>query len=97
MHPRFTGDNSPDTMAPHSRRYEPPVRESIVEAAQVIYQRYCSIYTPTMPKPVGVAIDPVSHRGQLVFTDCPVLLPQERFIPIHLLEAAQAQPKESSR
>jgi hypothetical protein len=73
---------------------QPQLDALTLQAAQAIHQRYCAVYKPGKPKPLGVAIDPTTRRGQLVFTDSPVLLPQERFIPIQMLQVAQRRSQQ---
>jgi hypothetical protein len=60
---------------------------SVLRAARRIYRSYCA-HHPVMTKEVkGVAIDPTTFRGQLVFKYKAILLPGERFVPIDLLES----------
>lgn len=60
---------------------------SILYAATAIYQGYRANRDNQAPMPLGVAIDRFTHRGQLVFTERPILLPQECFVPIQQIES----------
>jgi hypothetical protein len=60
---------------------------SVLRAARTICRSYCA-HHPVVTKEIkGVAIDPTTFRGQLVFKNKPILLPGERFVPIDLLES----------
>ncbi|NJL82832.1 MAG: hypothetical protein HC890_07540 [Chloroflexaceae bacterium] len=63
------------------------VEPTIVQAAQKIYQTYCQLQSRVIKQPLGIAIDPDTHRGQLVFRRRPVLLPGERFVKFEELSA----------
>ncbi|MGJ3246261.1 MAG: hypothetical protein ACFE0I_09330 [Elainellaceae cyanobacterium] len=59
---------------------------AIVYAARHIYHDFCEVHPSQAQRPLGVAIDRFTYRGQIIFTDRPVLLPQECFVPIqHIL------------
>jgi hypothetical protein len=64
---------------------------SILHTAKAIYQGYRANRTKDAPIPLGVAIDRFTHRGQLVFTERPILLPQECFITVQQLESNLGQ------
>ncbi len=57
----------------------------ILRAARNIYQAHVDTHG-TQQRPLGVAIDRYTHRGQLIFSGQPVLLPQECFVPINDIE-----------
>lgn len=59
----------------------------LINAARKIYRTYCNLNAQNRRKPVGVAIDRESHKGQLIFRGNPILLPGECFIDINLIEA----------
>ncbi|MGL5508216.1 MAG: hypothetical protein ACRC2J_10340 [Microcoleaceae cyanobacterium] len=65
----------------------PLMDSSVVQAAKKIYLAYAQIHAATMTKPVGVAINPVSYWGKLIFQRKPILLPGEYFIPLEQIES----------
>lgn len=54
----------------------------LLHAAQQIYRDYYEVHPEQMQRPIGVAIDRVSYRGQLIFGRKPILLPHEFFVPM---------------
>lgn len=58
---------------------------TILSAAQSIYQAYIETHG-AQPKPHGVAIDRYTYRGQIIFSEQPILLPHECFVPIQRIE-----------
>jgi len=61
--------------------------QALYSAARKIYQTYCYLHKKLNRDPIGVAINPKTYRGQLVFTKKPILLPGERFVPLNQLES----------
>jgi hypothetical protein len=59
---------------------------SLLQSARQIYRTYYEVHPDQVQRPIGVAIDRFTHRGQLIFTRKPVLLPQECFIPLSQIE-----------
>jgi hypothetical protein len=61
---------------------------ALLRAANDIYSFYCQINPDRERRrqPIGVAIDKLSHRGKLIFSSFPILLPEEHFISVELLE-----------
>ena len=59
---------------------------TIIQAARKIYRAYLNIYTQLQKKPFGVVINCKTFKGQLVFKEQPILLPEEYFIPINIIE-----------
>ena len=59
----------------------------LLRAARRIYRTYCVLHAKLSKRPFGVAIHQNSHRGQLIFSDKPILLPGECFISVKQLEA----------
>ncbi len=55
----------------------------LVGAARALYQRYLQVHEHRAKEPIGVVLNPISYRGKLLFRQAPVLLPEERFIPLH--------------
>lgn len=60
---------------------------NMLKSARDIYLTYCYFHVKLIKPPIGVAIDRTTHRGQLLFTKKPILLPWENFIPIHQIES----------
>jgi hypothetical protein len=60
----------------------------LLRAAQDIYNYYCQVNPDRERRrqPIGVAIDKLSHRGKLIFSSYPILLPEESFISVEQLE-----------
>ncbi|MGF1494121.1 MAG: hypothetical protein ACFBSC_17045 [Microcoleaceae cyanobacterium] len=58
-----------------------------LRAAKQLYLSYLQIHARQMRRPLGVAIDPATCRGILLFSKRAVLLPGESFIPFEQLEA----------
>lgn len=59
----------------------------LLQAARHIYDHYRA-RLPQGQMPQGVVIHRDTLRGDLVYAQQPVLLPQERFFPLHTLETA---------
>jgi hypothetical protein len=59
----------------------------LIKAARQIYDTYCRLHSKLNKTPIGVAIDAKTHRGQLLFTKKPILLPRENFIPVEQLKS----------
>lgn len=60
----------------------------VIRSARQIYETYYAVHPELTEPPLGVAINRISHRGKLIFTGKPVLLPQECFVPFGLIESA---------
>ncbi|MBW4650143.1 MAG: hypothetical protein KME06_15860 [Kastovskya adunca ATA6-11-RM4] len=60
---------------------------SILRAARHIYHTYYEVHPNRMDRPTGVAIHRFTHRGKLIFSTKPILLPDECFVPFSQLEA----------
>lgn len=65
----------------------PLMDSSVIQAAKKIYLAYANIHAATMTRPLGVAINPVSYWGKLIFQRKPILLPGEYFIPLEQIES----------
>ncbi|HEY9826607.1 MAG TPA: hypothetical protein V6D19_14275 [Stenomitos sp.] len=57
----------------------------IVKAARSIYQAYVDTHG-SKQRPLGVALDRYTYRGQLIFSNQPILLPHECFVPMQDIE-----------
>ena len=60
---------------------------SLLKSAKEIYYTYCHFNDKQKKPPIGVAIDRKTHKGQLLFTKRPILLPDEYFISVSQLES----------
>jgi hypothetical protein len=60
---------------------------NIIRSASQIYYAYCQVHPEIVGKATGVAISRVTHRGKVIFTQYPVLLPQECFVPLNQIES----------
>ena len=61
---------------------------ALLRAAKDIYSFYCQI-NPDRDRrrqPIGVAMNKLNHRGKLIFSSYPILLPEEHFISVDQLE-----------
>jgi len=65
----------------------PLADSSVVRAAGQIYYTYCEVHPEMAGQPSGVAINRGNHRGKVIFTLQPVLLPQECFVPLNQIES----------
>lgn len=57
----------------------------IVRAAKQIYRYYADSYADQLPRPMGIAINRIDMTGKLIYSQL-ILLPQESFVPIELIE-----------
>ncbi|MGB3516360.1 MAG: hypothetical protein WBA43_07890 [Elainellaceae cyanobacterium] len=61
---------------------------AVLQAARQIYRTYYEVHVEQVQRPIGVVIHRETCRGQLVFAQKPILLPQECFVPLDLIDAA---------
>ncbi|BAY63983.1 hypothetical protein NIES22_40730 [Calothrix brevissima NIES-22] len=74
--------------APRSQYSQPPLADpAVIRAAGQIYYTLCEAHPEVTGQPTGVAINRVTHRGKVIFTNQPVLLPQECFVPLSQIES----------
>lgn len=59
----------------------------VLKAARDIYRIFYSVHPNHPKRPIGIAIDPETQRGKLIFGKKPVLLPHECFVPLTQLES----------
>ena len=67
--------------------FSPDQDPSLIQAARVIYDTYYSVHPQVTELPLGVAISRLTYRGKLIFNGKPILLPQECFIPLSVMNA----------
>lgn len=60
---------------------------NLIRSAGQIYHTYCEVHPEITGNASGVAINRVNHRGKVIFTQTPVLLPQECFVPLNQIES----------
>ncbi len=72
----FSGDHSDKLLDP-----------DLLKSARAIYHTYCHFHLKLKKPPIGVAIDRKTHKGQLIFTNNPILLPDETLILIDQIES----------
>jgi hypothetical protein len=65
----------------------PLIDPALIRAAGQIYYTHCEVHPEIAGQPSGVAINYVTHRGKVIFTQQPVLLPQECFVPLSQIES----------
>jgi hypothetical protein len=58
----------------------------VLRAAKQIYRFYVDSYASQLPRPLGVAVNRIDMSGKLVYSQL-ILLPQESFVPIELIES----------
>jgi hypothetical protein len=68
--------------------YTAYVDPRLIRSARLIYETYFAVH-PDIDRPLGVAINRITHRGKLIFAGKAVLLPQECFIPFDLIESTR--------
>ncbi len=60
---------------------------SVLQAARQIYESHVQLRSNvSIQSPRGVVIHPHTLRGDLIFSEYPILLPHEMFIPIDVLD-----------
>lgn len=59
----------------------------LIRSARLIYTTFYEVHPSVTQRPLGVAIDRFTHRGKLIFSGKPILLPQECFVPFGQIEA----------
>lgn len=78
---------SVDSESPAPPDFPPLLDPSILQAARQAYRFYYEVSPDQTQRPLGVVINRLTFRGQLVFKQKPILLPQESFIPVNQLES----------
>lgn len=65
----------------------PALDPTLLQVAQHIYRTFFEVHPNYPQKPLGVVINQISLRGQLIFKGKPILLIQECFIPLSQIES----------
>jgi hypothetical protein len=69
------------------KNQSPLIDPAVIRAAGQIYYIYCEVHPEIIGQASGVAINRTTHRGKVIFTTHPVLLPQECFVPMNQIES----------
>lgn len=67
------------------------VDPALLRAARRLYRTYCILHPRQNRRPHGIAIHRNTHRGQLIFSVKPILLPGECFVSTKQLEGERNQ------
>lgn len=59
---------------------------AILKVARQVYRDYCETQPSNTKRPSGVVVNLLTYQGKILFSSQPILLPQERFIPIAQIE-----------
>lgn len=59
----------------------------LLRAARLTYRAYLEVHSDHTQRPVGVVINTVNCRGQLIFSSKPILLPDECYVPFEQIES----------
>jgi hypothetical protein len=78
--------STPGQPEKNAKETKPSFDSELLKVARHIYKNYCVLNPKLTKKPLGVAINPKTHRGQLVFSSTPILLPEECFVPLKQIE-----------
>ena len=60
---------------------------ALIRAAGDIYHTHREVHPEITGRASGVAIHRENYRGKVIFRNQPVLLPEERFIPVEQIES----------
>ena len=60
---------------------------AILKVARQVYRDYCETHSSNAKRPSGVVVNQLTYQGKVLFSNQPILLPQERFIPVAQLES----------
>lgn len=77
----------PEQMATNSIQSPQLLDPTLLRAARLLYRAYQEVHRERMDRPVGVAIDRFTHRGQLIFRGKPILLFTESFVAFEQIES----------
>lgn len=66
------------------------IHDPRMASALEVYRSYCQVHVEPQDGPLGVAIDQHTLRGQLIFSEQPILLPHEFFVSVEHLQQSEA-------
>lgn len=75
------------TIYPEQKPPSTLIDAALIKAAGNIYHTHCEVHPEITGNAFGVAIHRDNHRGKVIFKNQPVLLPEERFIPLEQIES----------
>ena len=78
---RRTEESSQPLISPVS------IDPAILKVARQVYRDYCESHPSNAKRPSGVVVNQLTYQGKVLFASQPILLPQERFIPMTQIEA----------
>lgn len=73
--------------SPLSLSFPVLIDPALLRVARQIYHEYCQSHPDAAKRPSGVAVNQVTYQGKILFSNRPVLLPQECFIPASQIES----------
>ncbi|MGD1715857.1 hypothetical protein [Dapis sp. BLCC M172] len=60
---------------------------SLQKLAKLLYRTYLETHPDQVRYPLGIAVSPLTYRAGLIFSQKPILLPGEFFVPVELIES----------
>ncbi len=64
------------------KNQSPLIDPALIRAAGQIYYIHCEVHPEIAGQPSGVAINHITHRGKVIFTQQPVTFTARMFCPI---------------
>ena len=83
----YAAQQWPEQMVNKSIQSPQLLDPTLLRAARLLYRDYQEVHRDRMDRPLGVAINQLTHRGQLLFREKPVLLFSESFVPFEQIES----------
>jgi hypothetical protein len=83
----YAAQQWPEQMAANPIQSPQLLDPTLLRAARLLYRAYQEVHRERMDRPVGVAINRLTHRGQLIFRGKPILLFTESFVPFEQIES----------
>lgn len=71
----------------HASFLSPALDPTLLQVAQHVYRTFFEVHPDYPSKPLGVVINQMNLRAQLIFKGKPILLMQECFIPLNQLDS----------
>nr|WP_238717815.1 hypothetical protein [Petrachloros mirabilis] len=68
----------------------PTLSTSLLASARHVYKNYCQVHLHPQ-RPLGVAVNCETYRGQLIFSGQPILLPHEQFVSMEALDHLESE------
>jgi hypothetical protein len=81
--------------ANHSMRWDRINSGDVLRRARQVYFHYCE-HVPGGSEPLGIVLQEATDQGRVVF-EAPVLLPEERFIPLEMIGGRGARSRNTRR